>query len=1275
MADRGAKPVMDFKNSKGMVLDGIAASQVIDSSGEILEIAGADISTLDETGTINVEHMGSDHEKVVPGEETIGRIIYARKVLKQEDCESERQRMYWRQVKSPYIYIVYRLYDGAGHRGAQAFAAQIRDAVAHNEKILVRLSVEGSTLQRSKEDKNRIVESVCRKVSATLSPCNRTCDVGVIADPNAPTGYESSTKEEVKDLLADLVDKGEPEHPAYARLGGAVETAYIPFESDDDTMDKLRLVAKAKMLKAITAGSYAGTAPSDLSGGAALQVEDRGLRHRMRRAVTEYQGAPFDKAEFRAFAKNLLPEADDSFLDHFTDVAHDIHARKLKKDEGDSKKPMSWLKPKEDKKKQSKRSPAPAKPVVPEAPVEAVPSPAQLTIRGKATAPTTADAIHFDEKTGILHLPASDQHSGGQFPMYIPSRDTEANKNAFHHIMHDEKVNKFHDYAMDNWARMNEHFKNGTLPPEAVMHATLFSQLSPNCLDAETEALTQRGWVKGFDLRMDDLFLTKNAETGRLEWQAPLDLRLFPDYEGPMVEFKSRSFYALTTPDHEWLVTTGRGRLRIKKSVDIAFDNDRIHRTGEYFGPEVSGLTPDEAEVLGWFVTDGMYSVAKSCNGSRIGRSKYETPGVYARLCQSTTGNPEKCARIAALLDRVGGDEVSSYVEASGKAVWTLGPRLTKMLLERVPNRYLTVAAILDLNGAALDRLREAMVLGDGYLWSGAEDWTEKECLVTGRKEQADAFQALLTMTGNASSMKWRDMSKYEPRSDKMKNVPKMTGCHVVTALQRQYVRISKHQRRDIHNMKVGVWCPILPNMFFVARRQGHVFITKNTPVPIQELMYSHLVDSMKHTGIDARDPKFAGTTGQDWLGRDSGTQTPQHSPEHWERLGNQIRVKGKQAKRPQGQLMSFMLANNKLENMAKYHQLHDQLHDLVGRHKGDARGAVAEMMQHKVQAGLQDATRERALAAGKPDPGNYTAGPNVAGLAPKTARYTLGMLGGGNVHVPDTHFVRYMFGLDKGHPGDREAIGRIKDQLWNERNGHVLDAIDRYYAQHHDAVQHMMQHPRFGHLFKNPEEAIFPAFWKNWVAIAPHERVRGLKTNAFNEYTDHRPYWEATEPFLKAEDMDLSLPARTATIQSNWEKQHGQMGALVLFYAHLAPKLLAAAAHKSFQEKAMKAEGAIISLRKAMSDDAKRVQVGGDYSYQDNPVLFGGRQVVPGAAFTHNGKYALLHEDASHYVAVPDKCAKKWEAEDMVRLPKERENTHYWVTARPSVLVANLEK
>lgn len=116
----------------GMIIDGVAASEAIDSSGEVLDVKGCDISSFENgDGLLNWEHRGED-AKGASANDIVGHIIYAKKIYKADDCADRRQRMYWDMVKLPLIYIKARLYDGGGHPGAIALAAQIRDHVQNN---------------------------------------------------------------------------------------------------------------------------------------------------------------------------------------------------------------------------------------------------------------------------------------------------------------------------------------------------------------------------------------------------------------------------------------------------------------------------------------------------------------------------------------------------------------------------------------------------------------------------------------------------------------------------------------------------------------------------------------------------------------------------------------------------------------------------------------------------------------------------------------------------------------------------------------------------------------------------------------------------------------------------------------------------------------------------------------------------------------------------------------------------------------------------------------
>lgn len=299
-----------------MIIDGVLGSEAIDSSGEVLDVRGADISDVEKgTCLLNWEHL--------PGEKSattlVGVVLAAKKIFSREDCENDRQRMYWDEIKLPYIYGVCRLYDGAGHEEAKRIAAIIRDHAANNEPIVCRYSVEGATLR--KED-NKLSSSVVRRVAVTVKPCNRTAISGLIEDPNAPAGFDKKpVKERVRDLLDfDVAEKSESSDPLLQRLGRSSAIICNPIIEDP-------------LVKASVAGSGAA-APATLVGGAALQREDLGPKKKhsiaaqAAAAIRDFGGKHFNRSEFRTFAKTLMPEASDEFLDHFSDMAEDYHVKR-----------------------------------------------------------------------------------------------------------------------------------------------------------------------------------------------------------------------------------------------------------------------------------------------------------------------------------------------------------------------------------------------------------------------------------------------------------------------------------------------------------------------------------------------------------------------------------------------------------------------------------------------------------------------------------------------------------------------------------------------------------------------------------------------------------------------------------------------------------------------------------------------------------------------------------------------------------------------------------
>ena len=291
----------------GFKIDGIASSEHVDSSGEILRIANANIDDLVEgKGVLNWEHTNDSASDIV------ARITFAKKILSRDDCDTDRQRKYWDYVKVPYIYIQAEFFDSEDHPGALAVSSIIRHYHKRKEKILVSMSVEGSTLERNG---NILERTVARRVALTLRACNKTCITGVLDAP---------AEEIISKSMKDLIN-----HSDYT-----IDSAIL-----DDTSTNLQDLKQATeelettLNKTLTAG-VGNVAPQNLTQGAALQCEDisgrneqlssRTVRNRVKAAVRDWDR----RRPLKEVIKAALPEIGDGYIDHFVNVANELTLKK-----------------------------------------------------------------------------------------------------------------------------------------------------------------------------------------------------------------------------------------------------------------------------------------------------------------------------------------------------------------------------------------------------------------------------------------------------------------------------------------------------------------------------------------------------------------------------------------------------------------------------------------------------------------------------------------------------------------------------------------------------------------------------------------------------------------------------------------------------------------------------------------------------------------------------------------------------------------------------------
>lgn len=161
-------------------IHGIGASEMIDSSGEIVSIQGMDISSLPKDGVFNWEH-----KKDTPMQ-TVGKVLKAKKIFSQEDCEDDHELYFWNLVQCPYVYVMGELLDDYTESAKHVAGMFMYDAdrKGKQEFPIVSFSIEGATIEKPKGT-NVVTRSIARKVTITNLPCNKTAGAEMVqADQN-----------------------------------------------------------------------------------------------------------------------------------------------------------------------------------------------------------------------------------------------------------------------------------------------------------------------------------------------------------------------------------------------------------------------------------------------------------------------------------------------------------------------------------------------------------------------------------------------------------------------------------------------------------------------------------------------------------------------------------------------------------------------------------------------------------------------------------------------------------------------------------------------------------------------------------------------------------------------------------------------------------------------------------------------------------------------------------------------------------------------------------
>lgn len=340
------------------------------------------------------------------------------------------------------------------------------------------------------------------------------------------------------------------------------------------------------------------------------------------------------------------------------------------------------------------------------------------------------------------------------------------------------------------------------------------------CVDTTTQAFTEDGWASYADLQVGQNILTVNPATGLAEWQ-PIQAMHIYDGDHQVLRLGGQHHASVSTLNHRWPIhARSQHRHRILFATSETLDEgDQLIGAAALGAPPVEAVHSDEfVELVAWFWTEGSIHPPSQ---------DLDAPHARATIRQSLRTNPDKCARIAAALEKEfgpagGGNWGVTGPDADGGMQWRLARERAKLLVAAAPDRVPTMTFLRSLTPQQLELFIAVSLLGDGHI----RPQTGQMVLTQKRYDQAERFADAVSLSGRRCRLFQAD-----------------DGRRWVVSVYRTspMIGLSHARRSDVQwkreTYRGVVWCPQVANGTWFAQHAGHRFFTGNsTPFEFPEV-------------------------------------------------------------------------------------------------------------------------------------------------------------------------------------------------------------------------------------------------------------------------------------------------------------------------------------------------------------------------------------------------------------------------------------------------------
>jgi hypothetical protein len=343
------------------------------------------------------------------------------------------------------------------------------------------------------------------------------------------------------------------------------------------------------------------------------------------------------------------------------------------------------------------------------------------------------------------------------------------------------------------------------------------------CHTADTEVLTDRGFVAWPDYNGMDLLGTVNPATHAMEFQAPLERHVY-EYDGPMIYSTNGRLDFGVTPDHQMYVRKWDERAR---TLSSHYSFVRAADIGWYAGALASpsgfiGTDLVEVEVPGDRRYDGddfLAMLSLICSDGYAGSETSEKGSGYVGFC---CFREDRYEMVSALANRIGFKEQPSrkgvWIRYSAHALaeWVRSNCYTSRDL-KAPNKK-----IPDLVKCASMRQIKLFITFFGDQKHGEPQMRQ---FYSASKRMIDDLQELHLRIGKRSTIGKRGPTSHMMPQGKICE-SKESFILTVSSTDRLCIERKKHIETEPY--KGQVYCAAVPNHTLITRRNGSVLISSN---------------------------------------------------------------------------------------------------------------------------------------------------------------------------------------------------------------------------------------------------------------------------------------------------------------------------------------------------------------------------------------------------------------------------------------------------------------